>query len=79
MRNKMLLCSGIMNLEKIKKAIVKSAGEINTSKGSKRTADLKLSLYYVTHNLETMLIHMHEPHSSVVRVEVVMWLVFRKC
>ena len=47
MRNKMLLCSGIMNLEKIKKAIVKSAGEINTSKGSKRTGDLKLSLYFI--------------------------------
>ena len=47
MRNKMLLCSGIMNLEKIKKAIVKSAGEMNTSKGSKSTADLELSLYFI--------------------------------
>ena len=47
MRNKMLLCSGIMNLEKIKKAIVKSAGKKNTSKGSKRTGDLKLSLYFI--------------------------------
>ena len=47
MRNKMLRCSGIMNLEKIKKAIVKSAGEINTSKGSKRTGDLKLSVHFI--------------------------------
>ena len=47
MRNKMLLCSGIMNLEKIKKAIVKSAGKKNTSKGSKRTGDLKIvPLFY---------------------------------